>query len=270
MSLFEFIGNELYFDPTLGRLEKQYCKLLGVPITGLRVRLRKLSKILPEQATFVLDAGCGRGVISRFLARKYSNAKVDAVDFDANRQIVNGEIASQTELSNIGFVSGDLMTYKKPNHYDLIVSVDNLEHVEDDEQVLRNFFESLQDNGVLVVHVPHYYRRWPLFHWTVNFEVPGHVRPGYHLPELTERLTRAGFTIIKSGFSYGFLENLANNLSYAITQAKEKNKIIYAISFPILNFIAWLGQWGQPKAGAAVWVVARKLNDVNLAEAAGD
>ena len=45
----------------------------------------------------------------------------------------------------------------------------------------------------------------------MNFDVPGHVRPGYHLAQLVERVKQAGFTVADKGFSYGFLENLANN-----------------------------------------------------------
>jgi SAM-dependent methyltransferase len=140
----------------------------------------------------------------------------------------------------------------------LIVSVDNLEHIVNDVFVLENFHASLKPGGTLVVHVPHYYRRWPVFRLTRNFNVPGHVRTGYHLPELTERVRRAGFHVQRSGFSYGWLENLMNNLSYTITGARERNRMLYAVLFPLLNLIAWFGQWGWPRIGAGVWLIAEK------------
>ena len=138
------------------------------------------------------------------------------------------------------------------------MSVDNLEHVEDDEQVLRNFFTSMRPAGTLVIHVPHFYRRWPVLAWKENFDVPGHVRPGYHLAQIVERVERAGFQIRRKGFSYGFLENLANNVSYRITGAEEKNRVIYALMFPLLNFVSWLGSFSKPRLGAGTWVVAEK------------
>ena len=251
-------GSELYWDTSLGRLERWYCRLLGIPIIGLRIRLRRIEKLLPERATAVLDAGCGRGVITRYLARRYTLAVVEGVDENVHQQSLNRQICASTGLGNCTFTVADLVAYRKSDTYDLIVSVDNLEHITNDVSVLENFHASLKPDGTLVVHVPHYYRRWPVFRFTRNFDVPGHVRPGYHLPELTERVRRAGFRVQRSGFSYGWLENLINNLSYAITGARERNRILYAALFPVLNLIAWFGQWGWPRIGAGVWLVAKK------------
>jgi SAM-dependent methyltransferase len=263
-----FPGYDLDRDPMLGTAERWYCRLMGIPIIGLRIRLRRLRNLLPTSATSVLDAGCGRGVITRFLARRYRSAQVDGVDENVPGQRINQTIADSLALDNCHFIVSDVLTYRKPGHYDLIVSVDNLEHVENDVAVLVNFHVSLCEDGILIIHTPHYYRRWPVFRWTVNFDVPGHVRPGYHLPELTERACRAGFKVLESGFSYGWLENLVNNISYAITRAREKRRVLYAALFPLLNILAWLGQWGRPKNGAGVWLIAKKDSTVKVRVAA--
>lgn len=254
-----FPGQELYWDPSLGRVERWYCRLLGAPIVGLRIRLRWLHRLLPPDATSVLDGGCGRGVITRQLARRYPRARIDAIDQDEQGQQINQNIAQACHISHCRFLVGDLAALDSDSQYDLIVSVDNLEHIENDLDVLRRFYRAMKPDGILVIHVPHYYRRWPLFKWSRNFDVPGHVRLGYHLPELTERVRRAGFTIERAGFSYGFLENLANNLSYAISAAEQKNRLLYALLFPVLNLVAWLGQWENPRMGAGLWCVAHRL-----------
>jgi len=253
-----FLGRDLYFHPALGFLEKWYCRILGVPIVGLRIRARLLERLLPEHAKSVLDAGCGRGVISRVLARRYPEATIDAIDQDAAGQDANRLIAQKTGLKNCRFKLGDLTELNETAAYDLIVSIDNLEHIIQDIDVLQRFYRAMVDGGTLLIHVPHYYRRWPIFKWSVNFDVPGHVRPGYHLPEIIERVRQAGFQVERSGFSYGFLENLANNLSYAITEAEERNRMLYAALFPVLNFLAWLGSGSSPRMGAGVWVIAQK------------
>jgi SAM-dependent methyltransferase len=259
-----FPGNELYRDPTLGVGERWYCRFWGVPIIGLRIRLRRLRRLLPVSATSILDAGCGRGVITRYLARRYRYAQVDGIDENESGQRINQMIAENLSLGNCNFTIADVLTYRKPDCYDLIVSIDNLEHIKDDMTALANFHASLRESGTLIIHAPHYYRRWPVFRWTVNFDVPGHMRPGYHLSELNERVRRAGFKVIQIGFSYGWLENLINNISYAITGAREKRRLLYAALFPLLNMLAWFGQWGRPKSGAGVWVVARKNSAVKV------
>lgn len=251
-------GTEFYWDDSLSSLERWYCRILGIPIIGLRIRLRRLAKLLPGNATTVLDAGCGRGVITRALARRYPQATIDAVDENPDAQHSNALLSERMGLGNCHHIVADIAQYEAADRYDLIVSVDNLEHVSDDAAVLARFHRSMRTDGILVIHVPHYYRRWPLLKWSVNFDVPGHVRPGYHLPELIERVRHAGFTITRSGFSYGFLENLINNISYAITGAREQRKLIYAMVFPLLNALAWLGQWSQPGMGAGAWVIAEK------------
>lgn len=247
-------------------MERWYCRLLGVPIVGLRIRLRWLRRRLPPTASRVLDGGCGRGVIARQLAWHYPQAVIDAIDQDRQGQKINQEIAKACHIGNCRFLVGDLTTLDGNGEYDLIVSVDNLEHIENDLDVLRRFCRAMKPDGTLVVHVPHYYRRWPTFKWNRNFDVPGHVRLGYHLPELVERVRKAGFTIERAGFSFGFLENLANNLGYAISAAEQKNRMLYALLFPVLNLVAWLGQWGNPSMGAGVWCVARRsLAELNSA-----
>ena len=252
------IGTELYYNPSLSTLERYYCRIFGVPIVGLRIRLRRIIPLLPKTATKVLDAGCGRGIISRYLARRYTTAQIDAIDLNSEAQQQNREISMHIGIGNCNFINADLSAPLPHNNYDLIVSIDNLEHIEDDSALLTHFYQALATDGTLLIHVPHYYRRWPIFKWQENFDVPGHFRPGYHLPQLTELLQKAGFRIKKSGYSYGFLENFSNNLSYFITRAEERNRIIYALFFPILNLIAWFGQRNQPQCGAGVWVIAKK------------
>ena len=263
-------GSELYWDSSLGFFERWYCRLLGAPIVGLRIRLRWLERLLPPDATRILDAGCGRGVISRMLARRYPGAQVDAIDLDAAGQERNRRIAHGTGLANCRFILADLVQLDAAGQYDLIVSVDNLEHIEDDLGILHGFHRAMRSGGALVVHVPHYYRRWPVWKWVRNFDVPGHVRPGYHLAEIVERVRLAGFTTERVGFSYGFLENLANNLGYAVTAAEEKRKLLYAALFPLLNAVAWLGHRGNPAMGAGAWVVARKIAAAGLPAAEED
>ena len=222
--MINFTGNELYWDPSLSKIERWYCRILGVPIVGLRVRWRTLSKLLPQNATRVLDAGCGRGVISRALARYYPLAIVDALDEDSEGQNTNRHLAAAMGQKNCKFMVQDLIELNAKYEYDLIVSVDNLEHIHDDQVVINKMFHAVKNGGVFIAHVPHYYRRWPVFKWRVNFNVPGHVRPGYHQAEIVEKVRKAGFEIEKTGFSYGLLENLANNIGYAITGSKERNR----------------------------------------------
>jgi len=117
----------------------------------------------------------------------------------------------------------------------------------------------IETGGTLVLHVPALYRRYPVWKKSLNFDVETHVRTGYEPEDIQDKVKQAGFSIQESGFTYGFWETLANNISYMITHARMKNKMLYALAFPFLNLISLLGAGERPKTlGAGVFVIAEK------------
>jgi hypothetical protein len=117
----------------------------------------------------------------------------------------------------------------------------------------------LKNEGTLILHIPAYYRRWFWWRWQINFEVRGHKRPGYTKEEISKKIRNAGLEIQKAYYTYGWIETLTNNISYLITKAEMKNKILYSFIFPFLLVVSYLGQWEKPKKGAGVLVIAKKL-----------
>ncbi len=145
------------------------------------------------------------------------------------------------------------------NRYDLILCIDILEHIADDQAALKKLYDVTMPGGILVLHVPALYRRYPVLRKRLNFEVAGHVRTGYEPAEIRGKVEQSGFQIQSSGFTYGFLETLANNISYMITRARMENKYLYALAFPFLNLMSWIGKGARPNTlGAGIYVVAEK------------
>lgn len=257
------IGDELALTPGIGALERAYIKLLGVPISGLRIRLRRVLPQLTGAPERVLDAGCGRGVFSFQMARRFPAAEVIGVDIDEDRLAINREIALRAGLNNLRFRAVDLMAEKAQSDeftggFDLVLSVDNLEHLEDDAKGAAVLAAALKPGGRLVLHVPGYERRWPIFRFQTNFDVPGHFRPGYYVEDLKRLIGETGLIVDDAWCTFGWLETVTNNLSYVITRAEAKNKGIYAIAFPVLNMFAWLGRNTRPGKGAGVLLLAHK------------
>ena len=150
---------------------------------------------------------------------------------------------------------------EEKNIFDLILCVDILEHVEEDLKVLKTLFDIASPGGILILHVPALYRRYPILKKSLNFDVETHVRIGYRIKEIREKVRQTGFTIKNSGFTYGFGETLANNISYMITRARMKNKILYSFVFPFLYLLSWFGPRARPKdLGAGIFIVAEKQN----------
>ena len=117
--------------------------------------LRKIALQFPAEAS-VLDAGSGFGQYTWRMSRMNRKWKIRAVDI--NQEQINdcNAFFRRTGLSDrVSFYTCDLTTLNDRDCYDFILSVDVMEHIEEDVQVFQNFYKSLKNNGVfLFQHLP--------------------------------------------------------------------------------------------------------------------
>lgn len=255
------LGREQIYHPGYSRLEKAYISLFGMPIIGLRIRARNVFSLIPTDRRYrnILDAGSGTGVFAFELARRFPDASILGIDLLKEATDICTYIAERTRAFNIVFRQESIENLKEVSVFDLILCVDILEHIEDDLIALKRLYESAAPDGILVLHVPALRRRYPVWKESPNFDVDTHVRIGYRQSGILEKVCQTGFSIIQIGFTYGFWETLANNVSYMITRARMQNRALYSFAFPFLNLISWLGARARPKElGAGIFVVARK------------
>jgi SAM-dependent methyltransferase len=253
-----FPGCELSLDTGRSRAERLYARVLGAPANGLRIRLRRVLPVTKGRFGSILDAGCGSGVFTFELAKRHPQAQVLGIELEPDLVGRANEIARRAGLTNCRFEQGDVTKLDFEGVFDLVVSVDNFEHVEDDVSAMRSLLSALRPGGRLVVHVPGHERRWLLFGRRVNFDVPGHVRPGYRAEELVGKLREAGFEVAGHHYTYGPLETFTNNISYLVSGADQRNKGLYAAVFPVLLALSYFGQFSRPRWGAGVLAAARR------------
>jgi SAM-dependent methyltransferase len=251
-------GSELGFDPGRSRFERVYARCLGAPANGLRIRLRRVLPATEGRYERILDAGCGNGVFSFELAKRHPEATVLGLDLEPALVERANTIAERAGITNCSFRVADVTKLDFDGEFDLVVSVDNLEHVEDDIAAMRGLLRALRPGGKLVLHVPGYERRWFVFGRRVNFDVPGHVRPGYRIDELRSKLQDSGIQVDMCRATYGITETFTNNISYTITGADQRRKLLYAAVFPLLLVVSWFGQFSRPKWGAGVLAIAHR------------
>jgi SAM-dependent methyltransferase len=262
-----FPGRELSLDPGRSKFERLYANLLGAPANGLRIRLRRVLPATAGSYHDILDAGCGPGVFTYELAKRHPEAKVTGIELEPDLVARNNEIAKLAGIKNVVFEQGDVTKLDFDEAFDLVLSVDNFEHVEDDIGAMRTLLRALRPGGRLVAHTPGYERRWILFGRRVNFDVPGHVRPGYHAEQLVAKLQEAGFQVSSHQYTYGPLETFTNNISYVITGADQRRKMQYAVVFPALLALSWFGKFSHPRWGAGVLAVAQRPAPGSAAQA---
>lgn len=256
-----FPGVEQSLDTKLSWFERVYVRCLGVPVNGLRIRLRRVLPATRGSYQRILDAGSGPGVFAMELAKRNPRAEVVGLDADQEAVDRSNAIARRAGISNCSFRTGDVTSLDFSEEFDLVIAVDILEHIENDVGAMKNLNRVLGAGGRLVVHVPGYFRRWFIFRRTVNFDVPGHVRPGYRAEDLRAKLQDAGFEVISQNYTYGFLETLSNNVSYLISGASRRNKKIYAVVFPFLLALSYPGRFFSPEWGAGLLTVATRPQD---------
>ena len=254
-------GSEIAYTPGLSRLQNAYIRVFGAPILGLRVRARAILPLLREigEPKSIADAGSGRGMITLACARAFPHAQVSGLDLNEKQNQLNREVMKRLGIGNIEFVALDVLRINALGVFDAIVTMDTLEHLENDLGCAQVFYQALNPGGFLIVHVPHLTRNLFGRHRTNWMDIEGHVRPGYTRDSLVGLLTRAGFKVVQCKYNYNSVETLANDLSYFITGGRERNKTIYALAFPFLLVLAGLGGLYEARDdGSGLVALARK------------
>lgn len=110
----------------------------------------ELRPFLKSNYDSILDAGCGSGVVSRFLASHFSNASVTGIDG------VEARVQQARDLNqhgNLEFEISDLRELQDSSRYDLIVCRYVLEHFSNPQalQVISNFYRALKPGGQIIL-----------------------------------------------------------------------------------------------------------------------
>ncbi|MGM0507072.1 MAG: class I SAM-dependent methyltransferase [Bacteroidota bacterium] len=192
----------------------------------LRREIRRWIRARKESSFHVLDAGSGFGQYDRFLLEATPSVEIVAVDVKEEYLL---DAASYMRSSGYGdriqYQEIDLLELEMENEFDLILSIDVLEHIEEDREVLRRLYRALRPGGTLMVHSPS--------HFSIRDAgdeesfVDEHARTGYSDSDLREKLMSAGFSVEKIGYSYGFWGHLA---------------WVWTVKWPML----WLTRLGVP------------------------
>lgn len=132
----------------------------------------------------VLEVGCGTGNVLRVLADTCAKGSVMGMD------LFPEGLRYARQRTDCALVVGDMLTPPfNDGRFNVIGLFDVLEHLSDDEQVLRHLSKMLADGGTLLLTVPAYPQLWSYFD-----EAAHHCRR-YRPADLEHRLVRAGYRV---------------------------------------------------------------------------
>lgn len=154
-----------------------------------------LDTLPPKNGLDVLDVGCGAGNMIHHLARY---GRVRGIEVDARPVKIAQQRGYDVRL-------GDA-TQEIPfpdASFDLVTALDVIEHVEADENILREVFRVLRPNGYVLITTPAF--QWL---WSHNDELNAHKRR-YTAHELRAKMERAGFQITRLSYNFFLVFPLA-------------------------------------------------------------
>jgi SAM-dependent methyltransferase len=169
-------------------------------------RLRALLAQIPaSREVRILDAGTGFGQYAYFLLREFPNARITAVDVKQDYLDQAARFFRQVDMSHrIDFRLADLtQPLPEENHFDLALSVDVMEHIEDDVAVFRNFHRVLKPGGYVIVNTPSNLGGSGVTEQGEQSFIGEHVREGYAVDELEEKLRMGGLEPVLHEYTYG-------------------------------------------------------------------
>ncbi|MBN1641299.1 MAG: methyltransferase domain-containing protein [Anaerolineae bacterium] len=226
-------------------------------ISNAHVAIALTKLALPPDAR-ILDAGCGHGYVLFRLARRHPDYRLLGVDVDRVTVLKNQRIAAGLGLSNLRFEVADIGEFVPDTRYDLILSIDALEHVADDQGSLAVWRGALSQDGVLVLHLPLRHqmqkRAFPAFR---QHTVSDHVRDEYTLGEIEARLSQAGFEVRSLTWGFGLAGELAFELNYLCWRRPAWRAAAALLTFPLAILFGYLDVRSEQREGNSMIIVAR-------------
>ncbi|HLN20232.1 MAG TPA: class I SAM-dependent methyltransferase [Bacteroidales bacterium] len=232
-SLGKFISGSLFMRKAL----YLFLDILLLRSWHVRKVLKKLSKE-SDGKKFVLDAGSGLGQYTWRMAKSNHGWRIKAVDIDDDHVKDCKNFFAKTPYSNrVQFETTDLTLIDDNDKYDLILSVDVMEHISDDIRVFRNFYKCLRMNGCLVISTPSDKGGSDVHDENEKSFIDEHVRDGYSINDITSKLLSAGFSSIEVRYTYGRPGSLSWKLSMKYPVMMLNASYIFFIILPLYYII---------------------------------
>jgi SAM-dependent methyltransferase len=241
------LGKVFNASPILRVLFYKMLDVLLLRTWHIKREIRHIRSLLPRNPE-ILDAGSGFGQYSYYLTKKFPQCNLTGVDVkDEQITDCNSFFARLGLSGRVTFKVADLTKFREANKYNLVLSIDVMEHILEDVEVFKNFHYSMKPGGILLISTPSDQGGSDVHDDSDESFIGEHVRDGYNINDITAKLKSAGFSEVYARYSYGKPGGVSWRLSmkYPITMLNT-NKIFfilvpfyYLVTFPVslvLNF----------------------------------
>lgn len=258
------LGSVFNKTPLLRKLFYNLLDILLLRSWHIRREIKKWAADRTEAQ--ILDAGSGFGQYSYYMSGLSKRYVITAVDVKDEQVADCNGFFKKIKRNNARFEVADLTKYTKPDMYNLIISIDVMEHIEEDVLVFENFAKSLVKGGMLLISTPSDQGGSDVHGDDDTSFIEEHVRDGYNIREIKEKILKAGFSNVEARYSYGPAGKISWRLSmkYPILMLGASRLFFivlpfyYLITFPLCIFLNYLDVWLPNKTGTGLVVKAWK------------
>lgn len=233
-------------------LRKLFYKLLDILLLRawyIKREIKVCYKTRRNDEISFCDAGAGFGQYSYFVSGYLKKSKIEAVDVKQEQiDDCNSFFTKIKRNDRVKFEYADLTQYVKPQSFDMVLSVDVMEHILEDEKVFANISKSLKQGGNLLISTPSDLGGSDVHDKDDESFISEHVRDGYNIDDIKRKLLKAGFSKVEAKYSYGKPGSIAWFLSMKLPIILLSKSMIlllsvvpyYILFYPlclVLNFI---------------------------------
>ena len=267
----EKLGNVVGQSPMKRRILYTLLGLIFLREWHVKRALRRL--VRQNRVADILDAGSGFGQYSYYAAKlpaRGDQEKMNVLGVDINRMEIDKctAFARATGMGNLTFMPGDLENLDFRERFDLIVSVDVMEHIRDDLSAFKNFHSALRKGGKILISTPSNFGGSDVHEEGGHSFIEEHFREGYSAEEMISRLGSAGLTVETIQYTYGragsWYWNAAIKVPVKMLNASFALILIlpfyYLLALPFSLLFMGVDYFLPPKRGSGLLVIATKEN----------
>jgi ubiquinone/menaquinone biosynthesis C-methylase UbiE len=264
-------GKYLLLRVPFSSFQKLTFYLFGQDFIGAAMRIahfKKALKKIPSLTSLsktILDAGCGTGDFSFYVAERYPLSYIDAYDIVDSTLETNKAIAKKAGLTNITFTKQDLLHLdQNDKQYQLIFSIGTLIYFskEKTKKIIENFAAATEIGGYLYLDLPQEdflevnwipTKFYPTFYAALKEENSGDL---YSFDEMVALLQNFGFEIVSKNKSFGYFGKFAWEFDNVLRERKLIR--LRPLFLPFLKILTTLDARMKNTKGCCFVILARK------------
>ena len=198
----------------------------------------------------ILDVGSGAGTLALYFGSKGNN--VLGIEISKRAVSIANQSAKLLGLKNVKFIEKKFPEEKPDRKFDCIIFTEVIEHLEDDNEALKQIYKLLNKGGIVLISTPS--KNAPLHRlgYARGFDKRvGHLRR-YTEEELTKKCAENGLVVIETKKIEGVLRNF-------LFLSPTAGKLVRFIKFFFSDIATFIDNLTVPIFGESnIIVVARK------------